>query len=401
MPVDAAADGSALAPEIFRLAVEASPSGMVVVNADGAIVLVNREVERLFGYSREELLGRPVEILLPEKLRGKHARQRAGFLKHPDARHLGTGRDFLGRRKDGGEIPIEVGLNPLQVGGDVMMLCAIVDISERKRLERLQDEFVTTVSHELRTPMTSIAGSLGLLTGGAAGSLPPSAAHLIGIAQGNCQRLVRLVNDILDVKKLEFGQIDFHIQRCTARSLVEQAIEANRGFADRYGVRVRLDAVAEPVDIQVDSDRFIQVITNLLSNALKFSRAGEEVTVTVETIGDNVHIAVRDRGPGIPADFKPRIFEKFAQANTANGQQRSGTGLGLSIVRKIVMHMHGQVGFDDAAGGGTIFYVDLPLADHFARWDAEFAAGANPGPLVPGDEDRPAMAREGASVSAS
>jgi PAS domain S-box-containing protein len=388
MPVDVAADGSVLAPEIFRLAIEASPSGMVFVGGDGAIVLINREVERLFGYSREELLGRPVEILLPDKLRGRHASHRTGFLKRPDARHLGTGRDFLGRRKDGSDFPIEVGLNPMRIGGDVMVLCAIVDISERKRLERLHDEFVTTVSHELRTPMTSIAGSLGLMIGGAAGMLPPSALHLIEIAHANCRRLVRLVNDILDIKKLESGQMDFHFQRCAARLLVEQAIEANRGFADGHGVRIRLEAAPEPFDAQVDPDRFVQVITNLLSNALKFSPAGEEVVVSIETSGDNVHIAVRDRGAGIPADFRPRIFEKFAQANSANGQQKSGTGLGLSIVRQIVMHMHGQVGLDDAPGGGTIFYVDLPSADHLAHWDAEFVAAADAAPLVSGSMRR-------------
>ena len=384
MPVDAAADGSVPAPEIFRLAVEASPSGMVFVGGDGAIVMINGEVERLFGYRREELLGRPVEILLPDKLRHKHAGQRSGFMLRPDARHLGTGREFLGRRKDGGEFPIEVGLNPLPIDGNVMVLCAIVDISERKRIERLHDEFVTTVSHELRTPMTSIAGSLGLLIGGAAGGLPEPAAHLIEIAHANCRRLVRLVNDILDIKKLESGQTEFNIQRCAARALVEQAIEANRGFADAYGVRVRLQAAAEAFDVQVDPDRFVQVITNLLSNALKYSPPGEEVVVSIETRGNNVHIAVRDHGAGIPAGFKPRVFEKFAQANSANGQQKSGTGLGLSIVRQIVMHMQGQVGFEDAPGGGTIFHVDLPSADHRAVWQAEFAAETDPAPLVPG-----------------
>jgi signal transduction histidine kinase len=287
---------------------------------------------------------------------------------------------------------IEIGLNPMRIDGDIMALCAIVDISERKRLEQMQDEFVITVSHELRTPMTSIAGSLGLLIGGAAGTLPYSAARLIEIAHANCRRLVRLVNDILDIKKLESGQMEFKFQRCAARGLVEQAIEANRGFSDGYGVRIRLDAAAEAFDVEVDPDRFVQVITNLLSNALKFSSAGDEVVVTIETNGDNVHIAVCDRGAGIPADFKLRIFEKFAQTNTPNGKQKNGTGLGLSIVRQIVMQMNGQIGFDDAPGVGTVFYVDLPSADQRARWDSEFAAG-NPAPLVPGDEDRPAVAR--------
>ena len=162
-----------------------------------------------------------------------------------------------------------------------MILCAIVDIRERKRLERLQDEFVATVSHELRTPMTSIAGSLGLLAGGAGGVLPPSAAHLIGIAHANCRRLVRLVNDILDIKKLESGLMAFQFRRCDARALLERTIEANHAIADGNGMRIRLDAPAEAFDVQVDPDRFLQVMTNLLSNALKFSPSGEEVVIAI------------------------------------------------------------------------------------------------------------------------
>ena len=361
MPVDAGPG-----PKIFRLAVEASPSGMIVVDGGGTIVIVNGEVERLFGYGRDELVGQPVEILLPDKLRGKHTGQRGGFMHRPGARRLGTGREFLGRRKDGSEVPIEVGLNPQRIGGDVMVFCAVVDTSERKRFERLQDEFVTTVSHELRTPMTAISASLGLMIGGAAGSLSPSAAHLIEIAYANCRRLVRLVNDILDIKKLEAGQLDFHFQRCGARALVEQAIEANHEFAEGYGVHIRVEAAAEAFDAQVDPDRFVQVITNLLSNAVKFSSPGEEVVVSLESRGDKVHIAVRDHGAGIPAEFKPRVFEKFAQANNGDGQHKSGTGLGLSIVRQIVLYMGGEVGFDDAPGGGTVFYVDLPCAGRLA-----------------------------------
>ena len=393
MSVDASFDINSLGSEIFRLAVEACPSGIIVVSDGGAIVMVNGEIERLFGYRREELLGRSVEILLPEKLRDQHAKQRAGFMHYPDARHFGMRHDFFGRRKDGGDIPIEVGLNPIRVANEALVLCAIVDVSERKRLERLQDEFVSTVSHELRTPMTSIAGSLGLLASGAAGTLSPTAAHLIEIAYINCRRLGRLVNDILDIKKLESGQMIFNIQRCEARALVEQAIEANRGFADGYGMHIRLQAAAEPFDVQVDPDRFVQVITNLLSNALKFSPAREEVVVLIEARDDNVHITVRDHGPGIPADFKPRIFEKFAQANSTNGLQKEGTGLGLSIARQIVMRMQGQIGFDDAPGGGTIFHVDLPAADHLTRWQEEFATDA---PALAADNP-PTMARERAA----
>ena len=396
MPPDAP-----LAPEIFRLAVEASPSGMVLVDGGGAIVMVNGEIERLFGYGRDELRGQPVEILLPDKLRGRHVRQRAGFVKHPEVRHLGTGREFLGRHKNGSEIPIEVGLNPLRVGDDFMMLCAIVDISERKRFERMQDEFVSTVSHELRTPMTSISASLALMSGGAAGALSPSAAHLIEIAYGNCRRLVRLVNDILDIKKLESGQMDFRFKACDARALAAQAIEANHEFAEGYGVRVRLDAATEPSNVQVDPDRFVQVVTNLLSNAIKFSPTGGEVVISIKTCGANVRVSVRDHGAGIPDDFKLRIFEKFAQANTVREQQKGGTGLGLSIVRQIVMHMQGQIGFDDAPGGGTIFFLDLPAADRMARRQVEFTADADPAPLAPDNAGEAPIVRERVAGGAS
>ncbi len=366
MPVDAAADGSALAPKFFRLAFEASPSGMIAVNGDGAIVLINREVERLFGYRREELLGRPVEILLPDNLRGKHTSHRSGFMLCPDARHLGTGREFLGRRKDGSDFPIEVGLNPMRIGGDVMVLCAIVDIGERKRLERLQDEFVSTVSHELRTPLTSIAGALSLLVGNAGNTLPAPTLRLLSIAQANSQRLVRLVNSILDMEKIESGKVVFILERVEARALAEQAIEANRGFAEGFGVRIRLDAASDAGELRGDPDWLVQVVTNLLSNAIKFSPPGEEVVVAIETRSGTVRVSVRDHGHGVPDDFKTRIFEKFAQADASDARQKGGTGLGLSIVKQIVTRLGGEVGFGDAPGGGAIFHVELPA------WQAEF-----------------------------
>jgi PAS domain S-box-containing protein len=345
---------------------------MFIVDHAGLIRQVNGETERLFGYSRDELLGRPIELLLPESLRDKHVRHRAGYAIRPAARHFGTGRDFNGRRKDGSTFPIEVGLNPLQVGAEQMVIGGVVDISERKRLARMQDEFVATVSHELRTPLTSIAASLGLLR--AADGLPQPAAHLIEIAEANCRRLVRMVNDLLDLKKLDAGQMPFHFERCEARALLEKTIEANRALAATCGVAIRLDAAAPApaVLLYVDPDRFAQVITNLLSNALKFSPAGAEVAVGLAKRGDNVRITVRDHGAGIPAEFRPRLFEIFAQAES--GGKNGGSGLGLSIARRIVAGLHGQIGFTEADGGGTVFYVDLPNAEHLVRWQGSAAA---------------------------
>jgi signal transduction histidine kinase len=246
------------------------------------------------------------------------------------------------------------------------VLRALRYATERKRLERLKDEFVSTVSHELRTPLTSISGSLGLLMGNAAGSLPEPMAQLLRIAHTNSQRLVRLVDDILDIEKMQAGRMAFNFSRVEVRLLVVEAIEANRGFAERYGVRVRLDAGTTDAEVRADPDRLLQVVTNLLSNAIKFSPAGGEVEVTIGKGSDVVRLAVRDHGPGIPADFKPLIFEKFAQADAGAARQKGGTGLGLSIVKQIVDGLRGEVGFVDAPGGGTIFHVQLPCWDHVA-----------------------------------
>jgi len=210
---------------LFRQAVEACPSGMVMVDHGGKIVMVNTETERLFGYRRDELLGQSVEILMPSGLRGQHAQHRTTFANRPQERRV-AGRELSGCRKDGIEFPVEIGLNPIHTSEGLLILSVIIDISERKRIDRLKDEFVSTVSHELRTPLTSIAGSLGLLIGGGAGKLPHAAERLLSIAQTNSQRLVRLLNDILDIEKIESGKLAFDLEDIAVRALVEQAIDA-------------------------------------------------------------------------------------------------------------------------------------------------------------------------------
>jgi signal transduction histidine kinase len=245
------------------------------------------------------------------------------------------------------------------------LLRALRYAGERKRLERLKDEFVSTVSHELRTPLTSIAASLGLLMGKSTGPLSGPAARLLEIAHTNSERLVRLVNDILDIEKLESGRVTFEFGRIEVRSLVEGAVEAIGSFAEGHGVRVRIDAAIAVNEARADTDRLAQVVTNLLSNAVKFSPPDSEVVVTVETNADVVRILVRDHGSGIPAEFKPSVFERFAQADATDARRKGGTGLGLSIVKQIVDRLDGEVGFGDAPGGGTIFRVEVPIwKDH-------------------------------------
>ena len=351
-----------LADEMFRLAVEACPNGMLMYDASGKIVMANSEIEKQFGYARDELIGQPVAILVPERYRLQHTLHQLQFMLKPETRRMDAALERFGRRKDGTEFPVEIGLNPIHAGEELMVLGVFVDVSERRRTERLKDEFVATVSHELRTPLTSIAGSLGLLVGQWSKDMPDSAARLLTIAHANSQRLARLVNDILDIEKIESGHLVFNLRRVEVRSLVAQVIEDNRGYADHYGVRVELDA-SEDVDANVDFERLAQAIANLLSNAIKFSRTGGVVGVAVDNHGDTLRIAVRDQGPGIPDEFKSHIFEKFAQADATDARQKGGTGLGLCIVKEIVERLGGKVGFDDAPGGGAIFYVDLPVWD--------------------------------------
>jgi PAS domain S-box-containing protein len=343
---------------LFRQAVEACPSGMIMVDHTGKMVMANTEIERQFGYRREDLIGQPVEMLIPVSMRVPHVRHCANFTAVPETRRIGACRDLFGLRKDGTEFPIEVGLNPIETQDGLLVLSVIVDISERKRIERLKDEFVATVSHELRTPLTSIAGSLGLLIGGSAGKLPEPAERLLMIAQKNSQRLVRLLNDILDIEKIEFGKVAFDLERIVVRPLIEQAIESIRGLAD--GIPIRLESGNASAEVYADSYRLLQVFTNLLSNAIKFSPAGQEVVVEIEKVADAVRISVRDHGHGIPQEFKSHVFEKFAQADASDARQKGGTGLGLSIVKEIVTRLGGEVSFEDAPGEGTIFRVALP-----------------------------------------
>ncbi len=345
-----------LEEEKFQLAVEACPSGMLMTDSAARIVMVNTEIERLFGYPRVELIGAGVDLLLPDS-------GGSGIFTSAEDAPNGGGRELYGRRKDGSAFPIEIGLTRVRTREEPLVLAVIVDVTERRRAERLKDEFVATVSHELRTPLTSISGSLGLLVGGLAHGASDPAKRLLTIAHSNSRRLVRLINDILDIEKLEFGKWEFDLRRVEVKPLVEHAIEANSAFSDSFRVRVRLDAGAEDAAVRADPDRLTQVLINLLSNAVKFSPPNQEVVVSIASADDRVRLSVRDHGPGISDAFKDRVFEKFAQADATDARRRGGTGLGLSIVKQIVEQLDGEISFEPAEGTGTVFIVALP------RWN--------------------------------
>jgi PAS domain S-box-containing protein len=244
--------------------------------------------------------------------------------------------------------------------GDGNVLIIVRDITERKNVERMKNEFVSVVSHELRTPLTSIRGSLGLIANGVAGQLPVQAKGMIDIAYNNSERLVRLINDMLDIEKIESGKMTFDMRPLNLSQILDQAIEDNRGYSIQFGVSIAHDYTVSDVMVYADSDRLLQVFTNLLSNAIKFSPQGDTVTVTMRHSPTGVRVAVADNGPGIPEAFRPQIFEKFAQADSSDTRQKQGTGLGLSISKAIIEKCDGLIGFTSETGVGTTFYVDLP-----------------------------------------
>lgn len=339
---------------------ENAKDGMLTINPSGGIESINPAAARMYGYAAEELLRRDVGMLFEA---APDRGEIETFLTRLQARRSGErGRvqEFWSRRKDGTTFLADVAISPVPLADGIRYVAVMRDVTERKQVEQMKTEFVSTVSHELRTPLTSIAGSLGLLAGGAVGELPERARRLVTIAYDNCQRLVRLINDILDVEKIESGKMAFALQPVPLRALIETTVQANAPYAESHGVTVAIDPGPEEAAVLADPDRLVQVVTNLLSNAIKFSPDGETVTIAVTALDRRYRISIADRGPGISDEFRERIFGKFAQADSSDTRQKGGTGLGLSITREIVRRLGGEVGYDDNPGGGTVFHVDLP-----------------------------------------
>ena len=344
-----------------KLALFAERSPIIVLELDpsGRIQQINPATEHLFGYTPSELSGQPVKTLILAKY---HEEFDGQWRKLIETRQPMSGLKLRNPRRDGIAIVCEWTVTPLvNSAGDIVSIIAQGrDVTQQLEAERMKKEFTSTLSHELRTPLTSIIGSLQLINSGVLGDIDKDVLELTTIAERNGQRLLDLINDILDVEKIESGKLTLFPEALPLGELLTESLALNRGFADRYKVRLAMSTDIPAATVNADRKRLLQVMTNLLSNAVKFSPEGATVSVTMEVVNGMVHVGVHDSGPGIPESFRGRIFARFAQADMSYTRQKGGTGLGLAICKRLLEMMGGKIGFSDREGGGTIFWFDLP-----------------------------------------
>jgi PAS domain S-box-containing protein len=341
----------------LRLVSDSVPAMIVELDAADRIRYCNSKYAAHSGKSAEALVGQDLAQAVSAP-----AFER--FAEHRDA--IRRGVPALYERTDvrpgRPEAQLQIQVVPrLQQNGEYLgCYLMIEDITERRRLEKMKEEFIRTVSHELRTPLKSIRASLDrIASGSATGELP----GLVATARASCERLVRLVNDILDYQRLRAGhRLPGKAGPLELCAQLQEALAANESLAREAGVSLRLAPPPDPLMVTAIADRVTQLVTNLVANALKHSARGDAVQISLERRADCARVSVRDHGPGVADEFAPQLFQQFAHAPAADGRQREGTGLGLAICKAIAEQMQGRVGFEPAAGGGAVFWFELPLA---------------------------------------
>lgn len=345
----------------LRALVEHMLDGIVAIDADGVIDTFNPAAESMFGYRAAQVLGRNVSMLMPEPDRAAHASYLRQYRDAAAGQVVGAVREVSGLREDGSVFPMELAINRIESERPARFLGVIRDLTRFKEVDRMKDEFVSSVSHELRTPVTSIRGALGLIAGGQAGELSEQAQTLIGIAHDNSERLVRLVNDILDMQKMDLGSFVFDLSTQPVLPVLEEAVAALEGYACEFGVQLAFTETLPGVCARLDAGRLMQVMSNLLSNAIKFSPRDGVVTVSMTRKGEMLRVGVRDHGPGIAQAAQGNLFSRFYQVAEPGPRKQGGTGLGLYISKGIIERFEGRIDVVSTAGDGALFYFDLPI----------------------------------------
>jgi PAS domain S-box-containing protein len=338
----------------MRALLENMLGGLIVAVPGGVIEHANPAARKMFGYDGDELVGRHLSVLVPVKEGiDTEASRKAAFDES-----LGRVTEWVGRRKDGSEFPFELSLFQFEGPKGHRVAGNVVDVTHRHEVDRLKREFVSTVSHELRTPLTSIRGSLGLLAGGMLGPLTPDAQEIVAVAERNVVRLMGLINDILDLERLEGGRFEIRFEPVEAAPLVARAVESVRGAAEAAGVRIEVEPVSGIV--RGDADRLVQVFVNLIGNATKFSPRGAAVTVRAVASGSMCEFQVEDRGRGVPQALREVIFDRYRQVEAGDARTKGGAGLGLAICKSIVEQHGGSIGVRSDGGSGSTFWFRIP-----------------------------------------
>ncbi len=328
------------------------------VSPEGRFQFVNRAWKEALGYREKEV----AQMTLWDVVREDQHERLSEILDKVSQGESVDRLEVIFVTKDGSEIYVEGNLNCRFVDGKPVATRGIFrDISERKIVDRMKTEFISTVSHELRTPLTSIIASLGLLQSGRLAGNPERVHELVSVAHRNSNRLHQLINDLLDVQKLAAGKIVYRLTDIGVRELLTETVRGIQALADSFKIDIHIEEVSEKLRIMADRDRLIQVLNNLLSNAIKFSCEGEGVTVSANRRDDWVQISVADHGPGIPEEFQACLFEQFTQVDSTATRSAGGSGLGLSIVKGLMNGMQGKISLNTQLGEGTTFYIELPV----------------------------------------
>ncbi|MFX4298888.1 PAS domain S-box protein [Pseudosulfitobacter pseudonitzschiae] len=334
--------------------------GIITISLEGEIQSFNTAAENMFGYTEAEVLGQHFSMLLSSGNTEELMDFTNEYNKLSEAEKREP-RELQGLRKSGVDFPLEFAFAEIRRSKKKFFVGIARDITERKRVERLTKEFISTINHELRTPLTSIQGSLKLIHSGMIGELPDNVKKMISISLRNSDRLRNLIDDLLDIDRMISGKMRFNISNHPLKPLLEQVISDNQGFAESHGICLSLTNAVPQVDIAIDRDRFVQIMSNFISNAIKFSDPDGKVQVNVTRTDTDVTIHIIDEGCGIPEALHEQIFEKFFRVDSSDTSSIGGTGLGLSIAKAMAEQMHAKVGLQSVVGNGSDFWIKIPL----------------------------------------
>jgi PAS domain S-box-containing protein len=370
----------------YREMLESLPDGMVMMNSTGRIVMASSQAEKLFGYASGELRGQAIEVLLPERFRRGHVGYRNAYVERPRTRPMGAGMELFGLRKDGTEFPVEISLSPVSTEEGRLVMSAVRDITERKRIEQVlheknielenaslaKDRFLASMSHELRTPLNAIIGFTGMMLMQLAGPLSATQDKHLKTIQSSAKHLLSLINDLLDLAKIESGKLQLVFERVDAVEVVSQVAETLRPLAEQKGLGFRVET---PDGLIFDTDRraLSQIVINLVNNAIKFTERGE-VAMRLVREGRHIELSVRDTGPGIRESDQARMFQAFSQADDGTTRRHEGTGLGLYQSQKLAGLLNGELRMTSREGAGSTFTLSLEEVDPASASSAETAA---------------------------